>query len=241
MNEMSRFCTNCGAPLRSGVRFCGGCGAPVLPVPPAPVAQTPPAYQAPIAPPAQPAPAYQAPVPQPALAYQAPAAPAVAAYYPPPVAEPILAMVLGLQRRKGLMGVDSMNLVVTPARLIFAMVTKQMMKEAVVTARNEAKGRGKGFLGQVAAQMGWQSVIARQYGTMPVDAILTQYPGSFAVPNAQVTKIHFHESSMDDDGGSYPARMLIHTTGSKLEFSLAGTGMSDARQALRQVLPHAVR
>jgi hypothetical protein len=210
MNEMPRFCTNCGAPLHSGIRFCGQCGAPVLSTPAAP-------------------------------AYQAPAGPMVAAPYPPPVPEPVLAMVLGLQRRKGLIGVDTMNLVATPARLIFAMVTKQMMKEAVVTARNEAKGRGKGFLGQVAAQMGWQNVIGRQYGTMPVDAILTRYPGSFAVPNAQVTQIYFHKSSMDDDGGSYPARMIVQTTGSELEFSLRGTGMSDARQALRQILPHAVR
>ena len=139
------------------------------------------------------------------------------------------------------MGGDTMNLVATPARMVFAMVTSQMMKAAVVAARDQAKGQGKGFFGQVAAQMGWQSVICQQYGNMPVDAILTQYPGSFAVPNAQVKRIRFESASIDDDGGTSHDQMLVETMGGKFRFNLTSMSIKDARNLLKQVLPHAVR
>ena len=210
MNEMPRFCTNCGTPLRSGTRFCGQCGAPVLSTPAAP-------------------------------AYQAPAGPVVAAPYPPPVAEPVLAMVLGLQRRKGLMGVDTMNLVATPARLIFAMVTKQMMKEAVVTARDEAKSQGKGFFGQVAAQMAWVNVVCREYYTMPIDAILARYPGSFFIPSAGVRRIRLKHSTLNDQGNRSDQELIIEATNGKHRFALLGMDVREARRTLQQALGSVVK
>lgn len=227
MNRMSRFCTNCGVPLQTGVRFCGQCGAPVQPAPAAPDPAQSAAFSR------QP-PAYAAPQPPTWSGWAA---------APQPPAEPILATISGLQRRKGMlgMGVETMNMVVTPLRLILAIVTPRMMKEAVAAARNQAKGEGKGWVGQVAAQMGWMEVICRQYASMPPEAILARYPGSFAIPHAYVSRIRFQESSMDDDGSTTAAQMILETTGGKYRFTMPGTGTREARQILRQVLPHAVR
>lgn len=226
MSQTSRFCTNCGRALQAGVRFCGQCGAPVQPAPADP-AQPPSATPQP--------PAYAAPRP--------PDGPASAATAPQAPAEPILAAIPGLQRRKGFLGigVETMNMVVTPQRLIVAMVSQQMMKEAVAAARDQAKGEGKNWLGQVAAQMGWMQLICRQYASMHPDAILAQYPGSFAIPNASVSRIRFKESSMDDDGSTTAAQMILETTGGKHRFEMTGTGPREARQILRQILPHAIR
>ena len=222
MNSMPRFCTHCGQPLNVGTRFCGQCGQPVQPLPAAP----PPAAQL-ASPPPQ-------PVPPPAVSYpQAPAA----------NVEPILGVIPGLQQRKGLLGMGTQNLslIVTPVRLVFVPVSKQEMNQAVRTAREEAKSQGKGFLGQWAAQLGWLGVLSRQYQSMPVQSILSQYPGSFFVANAQVSRVRFQEASVDDDDGSpSPAEMRIDAA-DKYRFVLRGTSVRDARHLLQQTLGSVVR
>jgi hypothetical protein len=223
MNATQRFCTNCGSPLRPGIRFCGQCGAPVAQ---APVAAAP-------VPPVQPMPA--APQPPP---------PAAAPAMQPAPAEPIVAILPSLQRRKGFLGMsaDTFNLILTPGRMVFAMVSPQLMKDSVVAARNEAKGQGKGFFGQWTAQMAWVDVLCRQYQSMPLDAIMTQYPGSFVILNAQVTRVRLKESSIDDDSGqSSPAQLTFETMAGKFTFNLPGMSARDARRLLQQTLPHAVR
>ena len=100
----ARFCGQCGSRLEPNVRFCTQCGSPVT---------APPGAAAP-----PPTPAFT-PAPQPVA-------------YP---TEPILDILPALQRRKGMMGMraDTVNLILTPARLIFVPVTSQEMREAVRT------------------------------------------------------------------------------------------------------------
>jgi hypothetical protein len=217
------FCTQCGAPLRPDVRFCGQCGAPL-----SQTAAMPPA------PPAQPAPPIGWTMPQPQ-----PQPPAWAA--PPIAQEPIVGILTGLQRHSGFLGMkkDTFNLIVTPMRLVFAAVTQQMMKDAVATASAEAKAQGKGFLKRVAAQMAWMNVICRQYETMPVDAILAHFPGSYAIANGQIERIRFHESFADEDHEA-TRQMVVVTTGGKQRFDLQ-TGVREAKKTLKQTLPHLVR
>jgi hypothetical protein len=217
------FCTQCGAPLRPDARFCGQCGAPLsqpTAMPPAPPTQqalpqdwTPPPSRL------QPAAWAAPPVPQ----------------------EPIVGMLAGLQRSGGFLGMkkDTFNLLVTPTRLVFAAVTQQMMKDAVATANAEAKAQGKGFFKRVAAQMRWMDVICQQYEGMPVDAILAQFPGSYAIANGQIQRIRFHESFADEDHEA-TRQMVIATTGGKQRFDLQ-TGVREAKNLLKQTLPHLVR
>jgi len=222
-----KFCTQCGTPLRSDVRFCGQCGAPLSRAPAATArAAMPPAPTTQQAPPV----GWVAPQPQP-LAWAA----------PPVAQEPIVGILAGMQRHGGFLGIkkDTFNLIVTPTRLIFATVTQQMMKDAVATANAEAKAQGKGFFKRMAAQMAWMQVICRQYEAMPLDAILAQFPGSYAIANGQIERIRFHESFADEDHEA-TRQMVVVTTGGKERFDLP-MSVREAKNLLRQTLPHLVR
>jgi hypothetical protein len=216
-----RFCTQCGAPLRPDVRFCGQCGAPLN-----------------LAPAAPPAPAMQ---PGPPVGWAAPQPQPAAWAAPPVVQEPTVGILTGLQRHGGFLGIkkDTFNLIVTPTRLVFAAVTQQMMKDAVATANADAKAEGKGFFRRMAAQMAWMDVICRQYASMPIDAILAQFPGSYAIANAQLQRIRFHQSFADEDNEA-TQQMVVVTTGGKERFDLP-MSVREAKNLLRQTLPHLVR
>jgi len=171
------------------------------------------------------------------------AAPVVAAPIAAPPAEPIVGIIAGLQQRKGFLGMSAttFNLIVTPGRLVFASVSQQMMNDAVAAARQEAKGQGKGFLGRFAAQFAWMDQICRQYSTMPIDAILAQFPGSFCILNAQVRKVRLRDSRVDDDGTQSSQELFIESAAGKFRFSSSMMRVREARQILRQTLGRIVK
>lgn len=165
---------------------------------------------------------------------------------PPPAAvpsEPILGMVLGLNRRKGFLGMsaDAFNLVITPQCLVFAFMSKKTMQDAVMAARREAKEQGKGALGQWAAQMGWLGVMARRYQSMTPDEILAQYPGSFVIPRAEVKRVRVDES--DDDDGPSITSVVVETQSGRHAFqaSMMSGGASQIQKALREALGSIVK
>jgi hypothetical protein len=175
-------------------------------------------------------PAASQPAPQPA-----PQQPAVY------VAEPILDVLTALQRRKGMLGMrsETFNLVLTPARLVFVPVTQQEMRDAVRQAQSDAKAQGKGWFGQMAAQMAWTNVLADRYRSLPVDALLAQHPGSFYVLNNQVSRIRFRRTESDD--GSTQTQMTVESAGGKHRFDVTKVPGGGVDKRLRQALPHAVR
>lgn len=198
-------------------KFCGQCGAPLEPNVRFCTQCGSPVTSSPVAP---------VPAPQPVP-------------YP---TEPILDIIPALQRRKGMLGMraDTVNLILTPARLVFVPVTSQEMREAVRVAHAEAKAQGRGMFGQMAAQMAWVDVVCNHYRSMPIDAVLAQHPGSFFILHNQVSRIRFRETASDDDATS-GEEMIIESTGGKHRFDLSRVSGGDVRQRLRQVLPHAVR
>lgn len=227
----AKYCAQCGASLYSNAAFCSQCGRPVQAQPA--VSQPPPAAY-PAAPQAPPPPAAYPAAPQ-----TAPQAPSQPATY---TAEPILDVLSALQRKKGMLGMrsEAFNLILTPVRLVFVTVSSQEMREAVNQARTEAKAQGKGWFGQVAAQMAWTNVIAERYRSMPVDAVLAQHPGSFYVLNNQVTRIRFNEVGSDDDT-TQRIQMTVESAGGKHRFDVTNVPGDAVNKRLRQVLPHAVR
>lgn len=172
--------------------------------------------------------------------------PAPAYGYPPaPVAnvEPILGVITGLQYSTGFLGlkVQTLSMVVTPVRLILVPISNREMNQVVLAARQEAKAQGKGFFGQVGAQLSWMNLLVRQYQSMSAQAILSQYPGSFFIANAQVSRVRFKNSSFDaDDGTESPAEMRLDAA-QKYRFVLRGTSMRDARNLMQQTLGAVVK
>ena len=138
------------------------------------------------------------------------------------------------------MRVETLNLILTPTRMVFVPVSSQEMREAVRTAHNEAKSQGQGWLGQVAAQMAWVDVICNRYRSMGVDRVLAQYPDSFYMLNTQVRRIDLQEELADEDEpGSL--EMTVEGAGDKFDFEVPRVSSRDLQKRLKQVLPHAIR
>ncbi|MBN1248128.1 MAG: zinc ribbon domain-containing protein [Anaerolineae bacterium] len=215
MNTQPRFCTKCGAPLGPDARFCGRCGNPVRQavVPVAPAA----------APPPPPAPIQPAPQP------------VAGAYTVPASVEQIVHITPGLQRKKGFlgMGVDTYSLVATPSRLIFAYLDSRQMQEFVAQARAAAKAQGKGFFGQIGAQLGWVRLLEQQLANTPPDQILAQNPNSFFIPNQAISKVQLRESVDTEDQTTNFIQVVIHTASGKQRFQLP-TGMNVSRRELKR-------
>ena len=216
MTQPSRFCEQCGAGVGASARFCGKCGHPV--------AQ--PAQAAPPTPPAA------APTVRESTASAAPEA--------PDEGEPVVGVIAGLQRRKGLLGYQTWNLVVTPQRLVFALMTQQMMNDAVRQAQENAKREGKGLLARIAAQMGWLNLMAERYAAMPVDETLAEQPDNFSVPHNQVKAVKL-EHREDRQQHQHSEHLILEAASGKYEFELKGGHPDDARQVLQGVLGGRVR
>jgi len=225
MSESLKFCPWCGTRLGKDNRFCGQCGRAIPTLTAREAEETP--MPAPDLAPAS--------VPDPA-----PAPPSTASRHASD--EPIVGIIPGVQARRGFLGIksDNYNLVLTTQRLIFAYVSKEMMNEAINAARQEAKAQGKGFLKQMAAQMSWHKVICRKYERMPTDAILSRYPGSFAVDNGAVRRIRLRQST-DDDSGNTTREMIIEAMGKKRKFTLTTTSTREAKRLLQETLGGVVR
>ena len=218
----SRFCEQCGSALGAGARFCGNCGQPVRVVP-TPASAPPAALPPPSTPPAAP------PAPPPVQA--------AAPYAPAPDVEPVIGIIPGLERGKGFMKTETFFLLVTPSRLVFALVPQALMNAAIQQARADAKQQGQGLFGQVAAQMAWMDIVAERYAEMPVEEALAEEPNSsFFIPNnavrqAEITPIDFRRETL----GYY---LVIDAGSDKYRFTLKGASREEAWALLKQVLGH---
>ena len=127
---------------------------------------------------------------------------------------------------------DSYTMIVTPSRLVFAHVSPQLQKAAVQQAREQAKQQGKGFFGQWGAQLAWMDVLRDQYRRMSMDAVLSQYPGSFVIPRHQIQRVRFKDH-YDQDSGNTTREIILRTAGGKLRFKLLAGNMRAVKKLLR--------
>ena len=168
---------------------------------------------------------------------------------PASAGEPIVG-IIGLQRRTGFMGmgVETFNMIVTPQRLAFVAVSNEVMKEAVNTAREQARAAGKGFFGQMGAQLAWMDVLFARYQAAPVDVTLAQSPGSFLFLNQQVSSIRLKDPPIvrigmgsGNDQQNTRTEIVIEAGGGKHKFELLTMKARDARAILQQTLGGVVR
>lgn len=214
-----RFCENCGAALNPGARFCSGCGQQVKALPAAPLAGPP-----------------SPSTPAPFAAMAGGAAPAVGQ----PAGERVLGVIAGAQRRNGLFGAQTFNIVVTSQRIVFAEMSPDVQANAV----REAAGRAdRGAVGQWAAQWGWLQHVVGRYAAMPPDQALRESEANFALAPAQVRRVTVgHVVERDADGDRRAAdRLTIEAVVGKYEFTLTAGKPDEARELLRQVFGAAVR
>ncbi|MCC6028835.1 MAG: hypothetical protein LM591_01665 [Candidatus Korarchaeum sp.] len=83
-----------------------------------------------------------------------------------------------LKKPKSMGRWDTYAAVITTRKMIFAQITKDMVKRATEEARQKAKAEGKGFLGQWSAQLGASFGYARRYLNMEPSDILSETQGT---------------------------------------------------------------
>lgn len=210
-----KFCSNCGSAISPNARFCGACGVQVA------LAQPPP----------PPLPAYEPPQPP-----YSPPAPMPAAQN---TSEPIIVALSGLNRRKGLFGAESFNLLVTPQRMVFARVTSEMLKWAADQAKQNAKQQGKGFFGQWGAVIGANNFLLDRCRTMPVENILAENRENFVIYNQQVQSIKTR-ANFDPDINQ-PDTLEIRFSGGKMKFDLSGCNAGEVKKVLKPVFGNLVK
>jgi hypothetical protein len=196
------YCENCGTTINPEAKFCGKCGA---------ARQTS----------AQPAPtpAATSMPPQTAAIPQPPAQPQVPPQTSP--AEPVLGVIL-LRKPKSLGRYDSFTAVVTAQRLIFAQMTSQMLADAAMQARAQAKAEGKGFMGQWQEQLKATFTYTQRYLTMEPSAVLSETSGNFAVDNGAIAeiKLHLKDINKGHQTHAHEFQIDIHSAQGTYEFRM---------------------
>lgn len=232
MTTSSTRCPHCGTNVEAGNRFCTQCGRP-MEVPPV-------CSQCGATLPGGSRFCGRCGAAVSGVAVPVEAAPPSAQATPAATGEPVLGVIAGLQRRKGLFGRETFNLIVTPGRLVFALMTDQMMKDAARELGEQAKREGKGLLGRMAAQMGWLGVMAERYSRMPVATALAEHRENFFIPNNTVQRVRF-EQQRDDETHRTTHFLKIEAVSGKYSFELLGVDPGPARALLRKVLGAAVK
>jgi hypothetical protein len=137
--------------------------------------------------------------------------------------------------------VEAFNIVVTSQRMIFALMTTQMVQEE---ARRNASG--KGFFGGMAAGITAGYDLWKRYLQMAPEQALRENPGNFDIPLNQIRRVKFDGGkTLFKKGGvsigmninrdaDEPAKLEIETAGAKHKFEIASHFQAEARDVLRR-------
>jgi len=215
MSSDRRFCTHCGNQLDADARFCASCGQAVsgqnIASPPIP---NPPVLAAPMAPQSAPGPAGMAATTSPAL-----------------FGENLIGVIPGISRKKGLFKFESFHAVVTDRRIIFALLTNEIMKEEA------KKGAGAGIGAMFKAAIAGGNTHQR-YLQMSPDNALRESPENFAIEIAHIRKIKVQKRREGSELGANQkdeeGKLYIETVGEKLSFVLKNYHCNTALQLLKQ-------
>jgi zinc-ribbon domain len=163
------YCENCGKPVNETAKFCRNCGAPQNP-------QT----QATTAPQVVPAPVTGQPKPQaPQVQTQTQEA-----------QEQIQSFII-VNRSKRFVSQEYLTGIITSRRLIFAPMTKDIIKEVTNITRQQAKDK----TGPINAYPYQQNYLA-----IPPQVIINQSPDSLAIENVSIRQIKLELVSTGGDG-----------------------------------------
>jgi len=132
-----------------------------------------------------------------------------------------------------LLGVPkSFAFIVTDRRTILVPITKEMLKQAVVEARDEAADEGKGFLGKWGAQMKASLGYTSRFLEMEPDDILRQYPEHSETPNDGFSKVRIR-MRQDTDRNMTLWYLVLHGPSGKVKYELQSR-TNDVVHALKQ-------
>lgn len=231
------YCGTCGAQINLDAKFCGNCGAKQnLTIGTVPM-QAQPKIAQPVSfnPPPPPPPPTQASVTQ---------APAASYSQAQPVAqrtdsEQIIGAIV-LRKPKSLGRYDTFTGVLTSKQFIIAQMTGDMVKDAAMQARDQAKAEGKGFFGQWSDQLKSSFGYTKKYLTMQPFAIIAETPGNFAVNNDTIREIKLNLKNLGQQGSHHHEfEVEIHSSAGKYEYRMDEN--SDFVDLLKKAYPDRVK
>jgi len=118
-------------------------------------------------------------------------------------------------------------------------MTSDMLKDAAMQARDQAKAEGKGFWGQWSDQLKASFSYTNRYLSMDPAAIIAETPGNFAIDNNSISEIKLKSRSLDQDSSRQEYEIQIHSFAGKYEFR-----MDDSNQLielLKNAYPNRVK
>lgn len=142
---------------------------------------------------------------------------------PPTGGEQVTAVIGGLTRLSGFMGVRQRRytLVVTDRWIVFAELTKDRVSGLTHQASDDAKTAGKGLLGRVGAQMRSIDGVAAAYWEMSADAALGDTPGNFAIERSAIRKVKFKSKAAGE--GPVTDYVVIKTGSETYKLEVSGS------------------
>ena len=143
---------------------------------------------------------------------------------PPPIGgEQVIAVIGGLSRLSGFMGMKQKRytLVVTDRRIVFAELIKERVSELTHHAGDDAKTAGEGLLGRVGARMRSIDGVPATYWKMSPDAALGETPGNFAIERSAIRKVKFKSTTGRE--GPDTDSVVIKTDSETYRLQVAGS------------------
>lgn len=148
-------------------------------------------------------------------------------------AETLIGIIPAVSRKKGLLGAESFNIVVTEKRMIFAEMTGDMVKE-------EAKKYGQeGFLTGMLGAMTVGYTLHKRYLNMSPEDALHENPGNFFIDLNRIKKVRIEEGKRQREKSRgnethENSRIEIETIGEKYTFNLPFNFHSTAQEVVRK-------
>jgi hypothetical protein len=193
MVQNKRFCTKCGSPVSPDDQYCGSCGNKISSTPSVSSVMTPSA------------------APE--------STPKVSQVPSESHGEQLLGIIPSVSRKKGLFNFETFNIVVTDKRMVFALMTNDMIKEAAKQA-----GKDGGFFNSLANAMTIGYTYYKKYSDVPPDTVLNETPGNFSIDLNKIKKMRLSEGRRirGQDHREYyeNSRLDFETPGAKYSLSL---------------------
>jgi hypothetical protein len=147
--------------------------------------------------------------------------------------------------KAGMFSTRAYTLVFTTHRLILAEMTRQAVSAQVERSRAEAKGDGKGLMGQWGARLKSSATFGSQYLELDPEAVLAETPGNTAITPPEIRSMAVERKSRSAGAGddtvdvSY-LRVTVDTTAGRRSFDTdhEHPGLDEARALVTGLIGH---
>lgn len=131
----------------------------------------------------------------------------------------------------GLFGSESYDVIVTTEGILLVRLSAQMLRAAAQTARETAKERGEGVLGQTASAMKSASTLQERYYTLSREELLTESKSNRFIARNELKA--FKIDSINDDSKVQRTVFKIKWTGGNIKLIFSNLDVSQSKKLIR--------